>query len=142
MNAFMKDKPKDKFVDAPPIPSDIKSLIERRKREEIEKLEKAELEARKSGAIFTPSKKEQTNVDGSSLETTDGTTPDGTKTTDGAADTKKEGNPAGNQNPPKPDNNPPKPNNPANPPPIKKPDAPADKPSTEGTKRKGKKGDG
>ncbi len=139
MNAFMKDKPKDKFEDAPPIPSDIKSLIERRKREEIEKLEKAELEARKSGAIYTPSKREQTNVDGSSLETTNGTSPDGTNTTDGAADTKKEGNPAGNPNPPKPDNNPPKPDNN---PPVKKPDAPAEKPSTEGTKRKGKKGDG
>ena len=32
--------------------------------------------------------------------------------------------------------------NPANPPPVKKTDAPVEKPNTEGTKRKGKKGDG
>lgn len=141
MNVFMKGKPKESFEDAPPIPSDIKSLIERRKREEIEKLEKAELEARKSGAIFTPSKKEETNVDGSSLESTDGTLPGGAKTTDNAPD-KKEGAPASNPNSPKTDNNPSKPNTPANPPPLKKTDTPVEKPNTEGTKRKGKKGDG
>ncbi len=143
MNAYMKDKPKDKFEEPPPIPSDIKSLIERRKREELEKLEKAELEARKSGAIYTPSKKSETNVDGSELEPTDTTAPDSTKTTDGATDNKRDGAPAGNPTPPKPDNNPPKQqNNPTNPPPAKKPDPPAQNPSSEGTKRKGKKGDG
>jgi penicillin-binding protein 1A len=79
MNVFMKDKPKERFEEAPPIPSDIKSLIERRKREELEKLEKADLDARKSGAIYTPSKRVPTNSDGSDL-VNDGT-PDGTTTT-------------------------------------------------------------
>ena len=140
MNAFMKEKPKEKFEDAPDIPSDIKSLIERRKREEIEKLEKAELEARKSGAIYTPSKRVPTNVDGSDLEPTDGTPrPTEQKQRTPRRIRKKKASPVTN---PKPDNNPPKPNNPANPPPVKKPDTPAEKPDTEGTKRKGKKGDG
>ena len=47
MNPFMKDKPKEKFPEAPPMPSEIKSLVEQRKREELEKLEKAEQEGRK-----------------------------------------------------------------------------------------------
>ncbi len=140
MNAYMKGKPKDSFEDAPPIPSDIKSLIERRKREELEKLEKADLEARTSGAIFTPSKRIRTNIDGTSAEsaTTDATT--GTNPPDTAPDTKKDGNPVTNPNPPKPDNNPPKPDN--NPPPKPKAEPPAEKPPAEGPKRKGKKGDG
>jgi penicillin-binding protein 1A len=135
MNVFMKDKPKERFEEAPPIPSDIKSLIERRKREELEKLEKADLDARKSGAIYTPSKRVPTNSDGSDL-VNDGT-PDGTTTTTTTTtDTKKEGTPV---NVPKQDNPPPKQDNP---PPVKKPDPPADKPADEGTRRKGKKGDG
>ena len=42
MIPFMKDKPKEQFFKTPPIPSDIKSLAEQRKREEQEKLEKAD----------------------------------------------------------------------------------------------------
>lgn len=141
MNAFMKDKPKEQFEAPPPIPADIRSLIERRKREEKEKLEKAELEARRSGAIFTPSKRAATNVDGSIPDGTDGATTDAATKTDTSPDTKKEGAPVSNPNP-RPENNLPKPQNPPNPPPVKKPDAPADKPGSEGTKRKGKKGDG
>lgn len=138
MNVFMKGKKKESFEEAPPIPSDIKSLIERRKREELEKLEKADLDARKTGAIYTPSKRVPTNSDGSNLVTTDAATTDGTTTTTTTTpttDTKKEGNPV---NVPKQDN-PPKPDNP---PPVKKPDNPPDKPADEGTRRKGKKGDG
>jgi penicillin-binding protein 1A len=141
MNAFMKDKPKEQFEAPPPIPADIRSLIERRKREEKEKLEKAELEARRSGAIFTPSKRAATNVDGSIPDGTDGATTDAATKTDTSPDTKKEGAPVSNPNP-RPENNLPKPQNPPNPPPVKKTDAPADKPGSEGTKRKGKKGDG
>ncbi len=138
MNAYMKGKSKENFDDAPPIPSDIKSLIERRKREEIEKLEKAEVDARKSGAIYTPSKKIETNIDGTSLEPADNNPTDTTKKADAVPDTKKEGNPVTNPNPPKSDN-PPKP---PPPPPIKKTENPPEKPADEGTKRKGKKGDG
>ena len=140
MNVYMKGKPKESFDDAPPIPSDIKSLIERRKREELEKLEKADLEARKSGAIYTPSKRIQTNIDGSSAESSTPDSTTGTNPTDTAPDTKKEGNPKPEINPPKPDNNPPKPDN--NPPPKPKVEPPAEKPPAEGPKRKGKKGDG
>ena len=53
MNEFMKDKEKEKFPDAPPIPADIKSSVERSKREELEKLEKAD-EGTKTGIVFTP----------------------------------------------------------------------------------------
>ncbi len=128
MNEFMKDKPKDVFPKAPPIPGDVKSLMERRKREEMEKLEKAELEARKTGAIFTPARKVGTS---------------GTTTTEGAETT----TPTGTENTEAPNNNPPKNDEPVKQPvkpastPVKKADPPAERQS-EGTKRKGKKGDG
>ena len=57
MNAFMKDKPRETFEKAPPIPSDIKSLIEKNKREELEKLEKADEAGLKTGIVFTPGTK-------------------------------------------------------------------------------------
>jgi membrane carboxypeptidase/penicillin-binding protein len=47
MNPYMKGKPIEKFPEAPPMPSEIKSLVEQRKREEQEKLEKAEQEGKK-----------------------------------------------------------------------------------------------
>lgn len=52
MNAFMKGKPVEKFAETPPMPSDIKALAEQRKRDEIEKLEKAEEAGRKLGISF------------------------------------------------------------------------------------------
>jgi membrane carboxypeptidase/penicillin-binding protein len=125
MNAFMKDKPRESFEKAPPIPSEIKSLIEKNKREELEKLEKADEAGFKTGVVFTP----------------------GTKITDPAAA------PAGDVPTTSPSSTDTKPDNPGNPggdppvqkPPVqkppeqKKPDAPA---QPEGPKRKGKKGDG
>jgi penicillin-binding protein 1A len=41
MVPFMKDKPRESFPEPPPMPSDIKALAERNKREELEKLEEA-----------------------------------------------------------------------------------------------------
>ena len=137
MNAFMKDKEKDKFEDAPPVPSDIKSLIERRKREELEKLEKAEQDARKTGAIFTPSKK----TDDSETSTiTDGETGTDAAPTN-PTDTEKRDNNPPSKPVPKTDSRG-KPDIPVEPPPVKKTDPPAQNPGSEGTKRKGKKGDG
>ena len=42
MVPFMKGRPIEKFPETPPMPSEIKALMERNKREELEKLEKAE----------------------------------------------------------------------------------------------------
>jgi penicillin-binding protein 1A len=49
MVPFMKDKPRDSFSKPPPMPADIKELTEQRKREEVEKLEKAEAAGRGLG---------------------------------------------------------------------------------------------
>jgi penicillin-binding protein 1A len=137
MVPFMKDKERETFPKAPPIPSDIKALVEQRKREELEKLEKAEEAGRKLGVSFTPGPRYNKTGNSSSGETTPAdpglviTPDDSTKPAD---------------NPP-PQNNPrsedPKPNRPAateNP--VKKPDPPVEKPKQpEGAKKKGKKGD-
>lgn len=54
MDVFMKGKPKEKFEEPPPIPSDIKALIARNKREELEKLQEAEIAGKKTGVTFDP----------------------------------------------------------------------------------------
>jgi len=57
MDVFMKGKPKESFEGPPPIPSDIKSLIARNKREEQEKLEEAQIAGQKiSGPSDTGTK--------------------------------------------------------------------------------------
>ena len=122
MIPFMKDKPRDTFPGPPPMPSEIKSLMERNKREELEKLEKADQAAIRSGAIISTETKPlaaDTTTTGTGSDTPPATGAD---------------NP--NTNP----DNPPAIKPPVIQPPIKNPDTPPDKP--EGTKRKGKKGDG
>lgn len=52
MDVFMKGKPKESFEGPPPIPADIKSLIARNKREELEKLEEADIAGQKTGVPF------------------------------------------------------------------------------------------
>lgn len=47
MNPFMKDKPRESFPGVPSMPSDIRVLMERNKREEREKLARADLAAAK-----------------------------------------------------------------------------------------------
>jgi penicillin-binding protein 1A len=133
MVPFMKDKPKDKFEEPPPIPSDIKSLIERRKREEQEKLEKAEQEARKLGMVYTPSRRTSARSD--SATETESEAAAETAPPSGSNETPKvEIGPATNP-PPKSEIKPPPP------PPIRKPE-PQPERQNEGTKPRGKKGDG
>ncbi len=121
MNAFMKGKPVERFTGPPPMPSDIKNLMERNKREELEKLEKADQAAIRSGAVTAG----KTPAAGADSTTT--TVPSGDTGVDGGKTP-----PSGDPPPIKP---------PVQQPPVKKPDPPpAEKP--EGTKPKGKKGDG
>ncbi len=132
MNEYMKDKPKETFPKTPPMPTDMKSQMERRKREELEKLEKAEMEARRSGIIYAPVKKTD-ETDSDTTGDADTLAPGGTSGTDGTAP---------KPNPVPKGEDPVKPPVKVTPPPIKKPDPPAEKPQSEGTRRKGKKGDG
>lgn len=128
MSGFMKDKPKERFPEVPPIPQEIKILMERNKREELEKLEKAEQAAIRSGA--TTAAEAKTDTSDVIPETVIGTDPAAPGTDPGA---------------PKlttPNDNPPTVRPPVQQAPARNPEpAPAEKPS-EGTKRKGKKGDG
>ena len=130
MNEYMKGKPKDTFPDPPPMPADIKREAEKRKREEMEKQEKADEEARKSGATYTPTKS-KTGDDLNNAAGSDEDEPDSVKPETPPVN-------------PKPETETPKPKPPvvAPPPPPKKPEPPAPAPPPEGTKRKGKKGDG
>src|ERR1044071_165637 len=50
MDIFMKGRPKESFDPPPAIPNDIKALIARNKREELEKLQEADLAGQKAGA--------------------------------------------------------------------------------------------
>ncbi len=133
MNEFMKDKPKDSFEKAPPVPSDIKAQMEIRKREEQEKLEKAELEGRKTGAVYTPSRRDTSSGTRNNTDSTDTTTSDGTTGTDSTTPS---------TNPVSKNDDPVKPPVKATPLPVKKPEPAPDKPQNEGSKPKGKKGDG
>lgn len=134
MKPFMKDKPKDQFFKTPPIPSDIKSLAEQRKREEQEKLEKADENGRSLGVTFNTGTRSKTN----SLVTggEDSVLPPTTTTT--GTDSAETSKPIETAKPPvkeepttrKPD------------PPVRKPDLPAERPKApQGERRKGKKGD-
>jgi len=126
MVPFMKDKPKETFPTTPPIPTEIKTLIERNKREELEKLEKADQAAIKSGAVLSTDANTSTGGAADPGVTTGGETP-------AAGNDEPKTKPAGD-NPPvlKPVI--------AQPPPRNPEPAPAEAP--EGKKRKGKKGDG
>jgi penicillin-binding protein 1A len=123
MSVFMKGKPIERFDEPPPIPADIKALIARNKREELEKLEEAELAGRKTGVTFDVGPKP---------------TPDPEFVTPQTSDT--------NPVPSNPSND----DRPANPrvvveDPVKPAPTPKrieKQPEPETTKRKGKKGDG
>ncbi|MDQ3062081.1 MAG: PBP1A family penicillin-binding protein [Acidobacteriota bacterium] len=134
MIPFMKGKEKEKFYETPPMPADIKRNAELRKREEQEKLEKADEAGRKLGVSFNTGTKIRKNNPGTitggeesmttSTESSDITKPDTPV---------KPTVPVQNEDVPKPVT--------SNPPP-RKPEPPAEKPKSEGEKRKGKKGDG
>jgi penicillin-binding protein 1A len=57
MDVFMKGKQKESFDEPPGIPADVKALIARNKREELEKLEEADLAGQKTGVPFDPGPK-------------------------------------------------------------------------------------
>lgn len=123
MVPFMKGKPRESFPQPPPVPSDLRVLIERNKREELEKLEKADQAAIKSGAV-----------------TTDGTTGAVTGTESGAGDNTSRP-PGADSTSPRADELPTVIKPPSGKPPVKEQPPPeGEKP--EGTRRKGKKGDG
>jgi len=127
MNQFMKGKPIERFPETPPVPQDIQALIARNKREELEKLQDAEIAGRKITAT----------TDANTQPTPDPALVNGDAPLPGApgvVDIKPAGDKPASDNPPtmKPI---------ATPPPIKKPETPAGE-KQEGTKRKGKKGDG
>ena len=124
MNPFMKGRPVERFPEPPPMPSDIRALMERNKREELEKLESATI----AGARSTNA---NANVAVDPAASTTGT---GTSSADtgGDADAAK----------PKVDDAPPPVVKPIVPKPQPKDPEPQRNNDPEGTKRKGKKGDG
>lgn len=124
MNQFMKGKPRDTFPGPPPMPSDIKSLMERNKREELEKLQEADIAGKKTGIEFTPGTKIE---DDPALLPKENNTGDGTPDGDGRPDKPLTGEPSTIKRPE-----------------IKQP-AKTEGPPAEKSippKRKGKKGDG
>ena len=127
MNPFMKDKPKESFPKTPPMPSEIKALMERNKREELEKLDKAEQASIRSGARSAAQSAKQT-IDPA---VTTGTGSDPNSPSVIITEAPKTNVPADNPPPARP---------PVSQPPVKSADPPPDKP--EGGKRKGKKGEG
>ncbi len=70
MNVFMKNKPKDKFYQTPPMPKDIEALKEQRQREELEKGDDNSL-----ATVRTP-KLSKTTGNSDTLEVVDGTPDD------------------------------------------------------------------
>jgi penicillin-binding protein 1A len=135
MVPFMKDKPRDSFPEPPPMPPEIKRESEKRQREEQEKLEKAEQEGRKL-AISTP----RISKDGSvpSLSNTDANTDPSNGTEPSNSTSEPSAKPAvttprGNDE--RPVTRPGTTSTPAK-------QTEPEKPKNEGSKRKGKKGDG
>jgi penicillin-binding protein 1A len=131
MAPFMKDKPMEKFPEPPPMPSEVKRASELRKREALEKLEEADMAGRKTGIVFTPG----TKID-----------PDAPLPGDRGGDAGRPDSP-GTTKPPgiRPPDTDPQPDRP----PVARPPVPQSAPRADptpekidGTKRKGKKGDG
>lgn len=62
MIPFMKGKPMERFPEAPPMPPEVKREMELRKREELEKLEEADVAGRRTGVTFSPGTKIDPNA--------------------------------------------------------------------------------
>ncbi len=126
MIPFMKDKPREAFPKAPPMPTEVKRASELRKREELEKLEEADVAGRRTGITFTPGTKIDPNAP------LPGTGGDDAKPNSPDTTTKE------------PDTTPDKPPvvKPIVPPSTVKPKADPTPDKVDGAKRKGKKGDG
>ncbi len=69
MIPFMKDKPRDSFSNPPPMPADIKELAEARKREEVEKLEKADADGKGLGVNFNSGNRRKSTTSSDSVIT-------------------------------------------------------------------------
>ncbi|MCU0237869.1 MAG: PBP1A family penicillin-binding protein [Pyrinomonadaceae bacterium] len=141
MVPFMKDKPRDNFSEPPPMPPEIKRLNELRKREEVEKLEKADAEGRRLGVSFSTGSRRSS---GSSSGSRNGSSSSGGNQGGGITKIQSDSNtsdlPSSTRNTGSSDDGPiMKPSDSKKPSDnSKKPDAP---PPSEPPKKKGKKGD-
>jgi penicillin-binding protein 1A len=146
MNGFMKDKPRETFPEAPPMPADVKALFEQRRREEEEKREEEALATAtttnrvNTGAVRKPRSSSESESSG----TLDSDTPPVLERDTVPASRDNADSPPSQ---PKPDVPVTKPE-----PPVRKPEPPATKPDSssgndprqrvvEAPKKKGKKGD-
>jgi penicillin-binding protein 1A len=140
MIPFMKGKEKETFYKTPPMTSDIKALAEQRRREEMEKLEKADEMGKALGISFNTGTKARRSVNSTTAPggdaTIDSTLPS-TSTEASNPENNPKPNPAAPDETAKPNPKPPPP-----PAPVKKPETETEKPKPAGTKPKGKKGDG
>lgn len=123
MNPFMKGKPIESFPSPPPVPPEIRTLIERNKREELEKLESEEIAGRKASAT-KETRSTATDLPGEPASPDISIEPASPGLQRGEPDIER----------------PPVMKPPTEKPPARNPDPPPAAP--EGTKRKGKKGDG
>jgi penicillin-binding protein 1A len=135
MIPFMKDKPKESFYTTPPMPAEMKDLVEQRKREELEKLEKAEAEGNRIGVITGPRRSKTGDLEGGNPNV-------------GIVNPNTPTNTGDDEPPPEMNTNKTKTGNvPTNPTPKPKPvetpkkDPPKEEKKPEGNKKKGKKGD-
>ncbi len=151
MNPFMKDKPKEKFYETPPMTADIKALNEQRKRDEQEKLEKDAEAGMNLGIDYNPPRIYRSPAKTRTSGGGDGNSDNGGGNSRGITNPAYNTNPdseippvitprnnGGSENPAKPAPKPPVENTP------KKPDTPApatEKPKTEAPKKNRKKGD-
>lgn len=137
MSQFMKGKKMETFPKAPDVPTEIKALVDQRKREQLERLEKADEAGAKLGGSYKPGKRVTTTkkVENDSDNSNSSTT--GETGTDGDNNNSKPPETGGKTviivPTPQPQVN----TTPRRTPPPVKPT-----PDTGGTKRKGKKGDG
>ena len=137
MSQFMKGKKRETFPKAPKIPPEIKALVDQRKREQLERLEKADAAAKKLGGTFKPGKRTTT------------TKKVGTNTGNSNTSTGETGTDENNNNSKPPDGGDkviiigkPTPKPQVKITPRKTPPPPKPTPKKGGTRRKGKKGDG
>jgi len=131
MGQFMKDKPRDTFQKPPKIPAEIKSLVARRRREQLETLEKLDAENKTLGGNFNG--KTNANMAASNTDPNSNTATD----PNGGTDPDENPKPKVNIDQSKPPNAKKTPEVTATPKPTRTP-----KPKRKGTRRKGKKGDG
>lgn len=125
MSQFMKDKPRENFPAVPPMPAEIRARMERNKREELEKLARADLAAAKTGPSATETTAADTLSESGPVQSPQTSSP-GTGTAPPPAESDR---PVVVKPPPPPPSTAPR-----------EPDAPPNQP--EGGRRRGKKGDG